>query len=225
MVKTQLDINFSPSPKSMQSCKNDLFYHLKFMQNNGDSGGRIRVGGGPLTIPGFAIHSTGRIPHVALPQIHVTRHARPAPAPNPLYCIRQTIRALRRAQVPHALRHTRNIPDSADPKRPAPASQLRQHLVPPAQKIHTRPASDGPTLVCHHRLVRRAEEGGVVVLDEAALELDGSAAGAGAEDPNLRYRSLDAPDSKLNQPQLYLNQFQLHTNVTGLKSPRVNFDF
>ena len=108
--------------------------------------------------------------------------------------IRKTILALAGTQIPGALRHTLEIPITARSEclvNPIGRLQICQHSFSPAQRIGGQP-NGRPTFLADQGLVLNPNEGGVVVLDETAVELQGTAAGGKAEGAELGDRTRDA---------------------------------
>lgn len=87
--------------------------------------------------------------------------------------------------------HALDVTGPTNPVKPTGVNERAQHGVPPAQPILVV-ALRRSTLLEHHRLVLDAEEGGVVVLDVAALQLEGPTAGLRAERAELTHRARDA---------------------------------
>lgn len=108
--------------------------------------------------------------------------------------IRKTILALAGTQIPGALRHTLEIPIPARPERlinPIGRLQIRQHSVPPGQRVGGQP-NGRPTFLGDQCLVLDSDEGGIVILDETAVDLQRAATGGEAEGAKLGNRTRHA---------------------------------
>lgn len=141
----------------------------------------------PLTISGARVIPTFRVPRVALRQEHLSPPGGPTLRSQPSDGIRYTILALARTQIPHALRHTLHIPRSTRPERlirPIRRFQIRQHIIPAGQRVGGQPHRR-PTFPQDQRLVLRPQERGIIILNETTVELQGGAAGVGAEGAKL----------------------------------------
>lgn len=140
---------------------------------------------------GVGVGPTGGVPRVTLSQEHVPVIRRPAIAPQPSDRLPEAILALREAQISRALSHPLHLPRPAHTERSARTRQAGQHGVPAGHGVRVV-ADGGPAFLEDDGLVLDAEEGGVVVLDVAALELDGAAAVLGAEDAGACDGACDA---------------------------------
>lgn len=140
------------------------------------------------------MRATLRVARVALGEVHLRPGGGPTIGFEPLDCSRKTILALRGTQVSGALRHTLKIPIRAAPEglgSPIGRLQIRQHSVPPSQRVRGQP-NGRPTFLGHHRLVLHPDERRIVVLHETAFELQRAAAGGVAERAELSDRTRHA---------------------------------
>lgn len=79
--------------------------------------------------------------------------------------------------IPRATRSERLV-------RPIGRPQVRQHIIPPSQRVRGKP-SRLPTFLQHQSLVLHPQERGIVIPDETAVELQRAAAGVGADGAEL----------------------------------------
>jgi len=119
---------------------------------------------------------------VTLPQEHIPIIRSSTLTPQPSDRIPHTILTLGETQIPTTLRHTLHITRPADPEIPARTGQPAHHRIPLTRP--DRPESHrGPTPLQHDGLVLHTQECDIVVLDEAAVQLDRAAARCWAELP------------------------------------------
>lgn len=134
------------------------------------------------------------VARVAFGEVHLCPGGGPTVGFEPLDGSRETILALGGTQVSGALRHTLKIPIPTGSERlgsPIGSLQIRQHSVPPSQRVRGQP-NGRPTFLGHNRLVLHPDERRIVVLHETALELQRAAAGGVAERAELGDRTRHA---------------------------------
>ena len=129
---------------------------------------------------GLIVGPTNGVPRVTLPEKHVTVIRCAAIALQARDRLRHAVLALAVAQVAGALRHAVYPTGPTDAKVPTGGGESGEHGVAAPHGVGVVP-DRRPALLQHHRLVRRAEERGVVVLHEAAVELHRAAARAAAD--------------------------------------------
>jgi len=140
------------------------------------------------------VRATLGVARVALGQVHLCPGGGPTVRFQPLDGTGETILALGGTQVSGTLRHTLKIPIRARPEglvSPIRRLQIRQHSVPPGQRVRGQP-NGRSTFLGHHRLVLHPDERRIVVLHEAAVELQRAAAGGVAERAELSDRTRHA---------------------------------
>ena len=124
---------------------------------------------------------TSSVPRITLTQKHITKHSAAALRLQPPYRLRHAVLTLRRSQVSNALRHATHTLGATDQIRPpGPTTHRREHGVSAAHPVRVI-AVRRAALLHRGRLVLNPDKGGVVVLDEAALELHRAPAGQGAQ--------------------------------------------
>ena len=149
----------------------------------------------PLTVTAARVPATFGVARVALGQVHLPPRGGATLRFQPSDGIGEAILALAGAQVPRALRHTLHIPRPAGPEclvsSPIRRLQISQHSITSGQRIRGQP-NRRPTFLRHLCLVLHTEERGIIVLDEAAVELQRSAARVQAECAELTHRTRHA---------------------------------
>lgn len=133
---------------------------------------------------GIRMRATGRVARITLSEEHIPVSGRTAVSLEAPDGLRQTILALPEAEVTHALGQALDIAGPTHPVGPTGGGQSGQDGVPAGHAVGVV-ADGGPAALEHDGLILHAQEGGVVVLDVAALQLHGATAGLRADGTDL----------------------------------------